>query len=391
MDLDRILQRLPDLRLKLDARGEVAIEVNGQRHTCGPHTLRLLHLFTHPVSVQAALDRLKPELTGTQDWMLTLRTIQHLESLGVLIASPGETAPGNAGFDRASLQIALLNDRTRTDAFLEAIRRTVHPGDVVVDLGTGTGVLAVAAAQAGARRVFALEAGRVADHAERIIQKNLVGDRVSLIRGWSTQVELPEPADVLVGELLGNEAGGEDIADAFQDAIRRFLKPGGRVIPAKVETLGRLVNVPDSVVNRHQFSPAMFADWADWYQIRFDALPVAGAAVFTEAPCVVKHWPSLSDAVRLRHLNLTSGGAVWKDDPVNVKATADGLANGLAISFRARLAAGIELCTEPLAAAPGCHWRNVVVLRTPGCEVTRGTRLRLVGGADPSSISWMAG
>ena len=101
------------------------------------------------------------------------------------------------------MHIAMLNDRRRTASFLAAIRRVVRPGDVVVDVGTGTGVLAIAAAQAGAARVYAVEATGIGKLAEANFRANGLQDRITLVPGWSMQVTLPERADVLVSEVIG--------------------------------------------------------------------------------------------------------------------------------------------------------------------------------------------
>ena len=77
----------------------------------------------------------------------------------------------------------MLDDDRRTEAYLAALTKAVRPEDVVLDIGTGTGVLAVAAARAGARHVYAVEATDIADVAERVFTANGVGDRVTLIRG----------------------------------------------------------------------------------------------------------------------------------------------------------------------------------------------------------------
>ena len=87
-------------------------------------------------------------------------------------------------------------DRNRVRAFRDAVDHHVHPGDVVLDLGCGIGLLACLAAQAGARQVYAIEEGPIAEVALHFIFENGFGDRVEMIRGLSTAVELPEAVDV---------------------------------------------------------------------------------------------------------------------------------------------------------------------------------------------------
>jgi predicted RNA methylase len=75
----------------------------------------------------------------------------------------------------------MLQDERRTGDYLAALAEAVRPGDVVLDIGTGSGVLAIAAARAGARRVYAVEASDIAEVAEQVFAANGVQDRVTLI------------------------------------------------------------------------------------------------------------------------------------------------------------------------------------------------------------------
>ena len=100
--------------------------------------------------------------------------------------------------------ITLLGDKARVGAFRAAIEATVRPGDVVVDVGSGTGVLAFFAARAGARRVYAIEETDLIDVAQALARENCLDDRIVFIRGNSLGVALPERAHVLVTETLGH-------------------------------------------------------------------------------------------------------------------------------------------------------------------------------------------
>jgi len=99
--------------------------------------------------------------------------------------------------DAILFHASMLNDRRRTAGYLASIRDVVKPGDVVVDIGTGTGILAIAAVRAGARHVYAIEEARIARVARTLFEANGMTDHITLIRGRSTEVRLPQRADVL--------------------------------------------------------------------------------------------------------------------------------------------------------------------------------------------------
>jgi hypothetical protein len=131
----------------------------------------------------------------------------------------------------------MLHDAARVDAYARAISQVVKPGDVVVDLGCGTGILSLLACQAGASRVFAIEQGPVIELARRSADLNGFRDRITFLQGLSTEITVPEPGDVLVTETIGNMGLDEGILGFVDDARTRLLKPGAKVLPGELELL----------------------------------------------------------------------------------------------------------------------------------------------------------
>ena len=134
-------------------------------------------------------------------------------------------------FSSLNVQKNMLQDQVRNRAFKEAIFRNVNRGDVVIDLGTGTGILAIWAAQAGAKKVYAIEETDVADIAEAVIKDNGFENVITVLKANSSEVTLPEPADVLIAELVGHFLFEEGIVEAVAAVREALLKPAARVIP----------------------------------------------------------------------------------------------------------------------------------------------------------------
>lgn len=130
----------------------------------------------------------------------------------------------------------MMEDEVRNRAYLAALEQTVKPGSVVVDLGAGVGTWGFIACRLGARKVYAIELSPVVHLAKRIAAENGYADRIEVFAKHSTQVELPERADVIVYEIHGQQPLFEGSLGTIIDARDRFLKPGGALLPMR-ETL----------------------------------------------------------------------------------------------------------------------------------------------------------
>ena len=121
----------------------------------------------------------------------------------------------------------MRDDKARTTAYEQAIRR-VAPGRVCLDIGTGAlALLALAAARAGAEHVIAVEANAVAAAAARqAVTDAGMASRVTVVEGYSTDVTLDRPVDLLLHEVIGSFAGEEGVVTAVRDAKARHLRRG---------------------------------------------------------------------------------------------------------------------------------------------------------------------
>lgn len=141
----------------------------------------------------------------------------------------------------------LMSDRVRVERFRDAISAAVRPGDVVIDIGSGTGILALYAIRAGAARCYAVEREpEIAPVARRFLEANGVADKVPYLTGLADAVALPEPADLVMAELLGHIGVDEHIHEILGPVCRRALKPGGRVLPRHLTTFLVPVQVEQS-------------------------------------------------------------------------------------------------------------------------------------------------
>ena len=123
-----------------------------------------------------------------------------------------------------------LADRRRTLAFGRAIRKTVRPGDVVVDLGSGSGIMALFAAKAGARKVIAVERDiKNAAWLERIFAANGFGHVINVVNADARKVRLSQKMDVIICEMIATGLIEELQVPVMNHALR-FASPNTRVI-----------------------------------------------------------------------------------------------------------------------------------------------------------------
>jgi type II protein arginine methyltransferase len=140
--------------------------------------------------------------------------------------------------DVPAWHFVIVRDEQRNAAYDAALRRAIRPGSRVLEIGTGTGLLAMMAARAGAAEVMTCEmTPAIAEVAKEIVARNGFADRVRIIAKHSdmldVEADLRGPVDILVSEIVSNNLLSQDVLAAHERAVRDLLKPRGFVIPAR--------------------------------------------------------------------------------------------------------------------------------------------------------------
>lgn len=380
---DTVLHRTPDVVIQLDGSNNARVLHQGKAVRLGHEALALIDLCHTPRTVTELVALATGRHPGARRVADLLSTLSRLVTAGVLRTEPAvgfSTANWpDGGYDAAFVHITILDDIARKSAFVRAVRDTVRPGDVVLDLGTGSGILAVTAARAGARRVYAVEPAGMVGLAGAVAERNGVADVITFVRGWSTEVDLPERADVLTTDIVGNEALDMMIWETVADARARHLRPGARLVPTGFTAMARLIDIPYRAASRHRVDAAHLERWQRAYGIDFAPLrdtDTRGAVGFYERPEVVNRWPVRSKPVPLYDVDLHDDIGDLRSERALV-ADGDGRVSGVAVYFEARLSPATRFSSAPWSGGETSHWYSAVWALPEPLDCRTGDEVRI--------------
>lgn len=354
---------------------QVLIKLGEMTIQCPPDTLLILDTFRTPVSMSEAVKRLQPHFNKRGALLRMMATISTLVKQGALVPASDENVSQPSTL---SLHRLLLRDEFRTLRYLDALRAVVRPDDVVLDIGTGSGILAAAAALAGARHVYAIEANAMANVARKVFEANGLTDKITLIQAWSNDIELPERADVLVSEIISNGIFGQNILRATQDAAQRLLKPNARLIPARVRLYAMLAEIGADWFGKQQFTPEQVTRWKSLYGVDFaPLLDFQTVTHFEEVQgSTASEWTYLSDPVLLTDIDLTHIDSLSIETITPVQVKQSGTIHAVVLYFEADMAPGMTMTTNPLVTDRPFAWANPVCLFDP-VQAAAGDSLRV--------------
>jgi len=269
-----------------------------------------------------------------------------------------------------SQQQNMMQDYIRTGTYQKAmIQNCVNFRDkVVLDVGAGSGILSFFAMQAGAKKVYAVEASTMAEHTKRLVSCSQYAGRIIVIPGKIEEITLPEKVDVIVSEPMGYMLFNERMLETYLHA-KKFLRQPGLMFP----TVGDLHVAPfsDELLYMEQFTKANF-----WYQQSFhgvDLSPLRDAAVeeYFRQPVVdtfdIRILMSKSVKHSVNFMTANEEDLHRIEIPLQFTAHSSGTVHGLAFWFDIAFIGSIStvwLSTAPTEALT--HWYQVrCLLRSP--------------------------
>jgi SAM-dependent methyltransferase len=271
----------------------------------------------------------------------------------------------------------LLSDGVRLRAARRALRETVRPGSVVVDLGAGTGILGFLALRAGAGRVYAIERHPIVRLARAVAAENGFGDRIRFVEGDSRRVRLPERADLVVSDFVGPLGIDPEMAESLADA-RRFLKKRGRFLPERSEVW--IAPVRAAALHRRHVQAGQ------GHGVRLDAVHAIAA---NRLGCFPGMPRSLAAPLRraLVFEFARDSAAFPRRARMTFRVGEGGTVHGIAVVVRVRLSRSVSL-----ESTLGAHWKPVFLPVRHPVETRAGDRLEAeLVLHDGTNLEWRLG
>jgi tetratricopeptide (TPR) repeat protein len=276
--------------------------------------------------------------------------------------------------------IPMINDEERNIAYARALERAVKPGDIVFEVGTGSALVAMMAARAGAELVVTCEAVPVlADVAKETVDRNGLTPRIRVLSKRSTQVklgeDLPERADVFVSELINIGMLAPNMLPIIQHARVTLCKPEARIIPEAAVVWGALIQCDHLA----RINPVKTIDGFD--MSAFDIFRTPG---YSQIDLAADPHRMLSD--RFRALDFDFRLAMKDADlhALAVTANAAGTCHGIAFWFDLVLDEQTVYRSESRSRTN--HWKQAVHFFPDPIAVQPGDRLDIAAGYDTTRI-----
>lgn len=290
-------------------------------------------------------------------------------------------------------QERMLADKQRMNFYHEAIVRKIKPGDRVIDLGTGTGILAAFASRQGAAKVYAVDHSTIIDHAMRLAAENGI-ENVDFEDVHSSKLYLEEPVDVILHEQMGDFLFDEAMVPNVCDLRDRLLKPGGLILPSQFELF-----CEPMTLHEERRVPYIW-DLTDVHGFDFSSMTNSrpqNSEYHGLVSCdlgVVKNFIGEPAAIVNVDLHSVTETSLAKKVTFTRKVKTPGSIDGLVVYMKAKVDDDLVLSSSPLDPARAPHW-GYRILRLDQSYAEMGDELEITltvkDWADPETWEWSCG
>ncbi len=228
--------------------------------------------------------------------------------------------------------------------------------------------------------MYAIERTPIARVARQVAKINGLSDRITIIEGSSYQVDIPEIADVLVSEVIGNDPLGEAIIPTIEDAAKRFLRSPARSIPHRLRLFALPLDVPESLLEEVLVNENLVAKWEGWYSVKltpFQDLSSIKSHSYALNTNFTSDWKRICDPIRIADINLLSPIDADIDKEFEIEAACDGDLSGIIIYFDAMLAEKNWFSNSPESTDTFNSWASHMWIPGAAKKMKKNERLRV--------------
>ena len=290
-------------------------------------------------------------------------------------------------------QERMLADGPRMAFYHDAISRKIQAGDRVIDLGTGTGILAAFASRQGAAQVYAVDHSSIIEHARELAAENGI-ENVDFEDVHSTKLFLDDQVDVILHEQMGDFLFDEAMVPNVCDLRDRLLKPGGLILPSQFELYCEPMTLRDD--RRVPF----IWELTDVHGFDFSSMERSrpqDSEYYGLVSCdlgFVKHFLGEPAPILEVDLHTITESTLPLKVSFTRKVTKEGLLDGLVVFMKVKVDDDLELSSSPLDPGRAPHW-GFRILRLDQSYAEIGDKLEVTltvkDWTDPDTWRWTCG
>nr|XP_003700404.1 PREDICTED: protein arginine N-methyltransferase 6 [Megachile rotundata] len=271
-------------------------------------------------------------------------------------------------YEELDVHQLMLSDTVRNLAYKNAIMNCKHmfKDKIVMDVGAGTGILSIFCAQAGAKKIYAIEASNLIKLTEQVVKENNLDNNITLIHSRIEDIDSNdlEKVDIIISEWMGFYLVHEGMLNSVLFARDNFLKENGMLFPC----IAKLYASPCQIPSMYEFwddvdgvnMKCVGKEYRKTKSMKPEIIVVDEKDLLTEGKLLA--WLDLQ-CISIEELNQLGG-----EEYISV-CNKDGRYQGVCIWFDVEFPDGSELSTSPFHKVT--HWKQTAIVLPTDIEVTK--------------------